>query len=129
MREVPPVEDVEISPWPVDVVEFSADAYAHRKQVDSKQLYNQMPHTAWVCSRQWVSSREFELQLQLKIGCPRSENLLQTEGLDPQWPTVEQPSIMRKKCCYGQKNFGSICSSLSPSPTHLSHTTHINPFE
>ena len=24
---------------------------------------------------------------------------------------------------------GSICSSLSPSPTHLSHTTNINPFE
>ena len=36
---------------------------------------------------------------------------------------------MRKKCCYGQKNFGSICSSLSPSPTHLSHTTNINPFK
>ena len=29
----------------------------------------------------------------------------------------------------GQKNLGSICSSLSPSPTHLSHTTNINPFE
>ena len=36
---------------------------------------------------------------------------------------------MRKNCCYGQKNFGSISSSLSPSPTHLSHTTNINPFE
>ena len=36
---------------------------------------------------------------------------------------------MRKKCCYGQKNLGSICCSLSPSPTHLSHTTNINPFE
>ena len=36
---------------------------------------------------------------------------------------------MRKECCYGQKNFGSICSSLSPSLTYLSHTTNINPFE
>ena len=42
------------------------------------------------------------------------------------WAT---PAKMRKKCCYGQKNFGSICSSLSPFPTHLSHTTNINPFE
>ena len=40
-------------------------------------------------------------------------------GLGLSGPTVEQPSRMRKKCCYGQKKFGSICSSLSPSPTHL----------
>ena len=60
----------------------------------------------------------------------RSENQRQTEGFGPSvthgWAT---PAKMRKKCCYGQKNFGSICSSLSPSPTHLSHTTNINPFE
>ena len=49
-------------------------------------------------------------------------------GLGPSGPTVEQRSRMRKKCCYGQKNLGSICGSLSPSPTHLSHTTNINPF-
>ena len=44
-------------------------------------------------------------------------------------PRLSNPAKMRKKSCYGQKNFGSICSSLSPSPTHLSHTTNINPFE
>ena len=44
-------------------------------------------------------------------------------------PRLSSPTRMRKKCCYGQKNLGSICSSLSPSPTHLSHTTNINPFE
>ena len=32
-----PVEDFGISPWPVDVVEFGADAYAHKKQVEVKQ--------------------------------------------------------------------------------------------
>ena len=37
-------------------------------------------------------------------------------------PRLSSPGRMRKKCCYGQKNVGSICSSLSPSPTHLSHT-------
>ena len=30
---------------------------------------------------------------------------------------------------WSKKNFGSICSSLSPSPTHLSHTRNINPIE
>ena len=70
---------------------------------------------------------EFELQLQLEIGC-RSENLLQTEVLCPQWPTVEQLNRMRKKCCYGQEKFRSICRRLSPSPTPLSHITNINPF-
>ena len=53
-----PVEDVGISPWPVDVVEFGIDTYGHRKQVDVKQLYNQAPQTAWVswsssCSSSW----------------------------------------------------------------------------
>ena len=50
-------------------------------------------------------------------------------GLGLSGHTVEQPSRMRKKCCYGQRNFGSICGRLSPSPTHLSRTTNINPFE
>ena len=44
-------------------------------------------------------------------------------------PRLSNTAKMRKKCCYGQKNFGSICSSLSASPTHLSHPTNINPFE
>ena len=44
-------------------------------------------------------------------------------------PRSSSPARMRKKCCYGQKNFGPIYSSLFPSPTHLSHTRNINPFE
>ena len=43
-------------------------------------------------------------------------------------PRLSNPARMRKKCCYGQKNLRSISSSLSPSLTHLSHTTNINPF-
>ena len=34
-------------------------------------------------------------------------------------PRLSNPAKMRKKYC------GSICSSLSPSPVHLSHTTNI----
>ena len=43
----------------MEVVEFGADAYAHRKQVGVRQIYNQVPQTAW------VSHFEFQLQLQL----------------------------------------------------------------
>ena len=44
-------------------------------------------------------------------------------------PWLSSPVKMRKKCCYGhERNFGSICNSLSSSPTHLSHITNINPF-
>ena len=50
-------------------------------------------------------------------------------GLGPSVTPVKQPSRMRKKCCYGQRNLGSICGSLTPSPIHLSHITNINPFE
>ena len=39
-------------------------------------------------------------------------------------PRLSSPARMRKKCCYGQKNFGSICSSLSRLQL-TSHTTNI----
>ena len=114
-----PVEDIGISPSPVDVVEFGADAYAHREQVDDKQLYNQVPQTAWGnCS--WS---------QLGDKMPAWESACRRRAWALGDPRFSSPARMRKKCCYGQKNLGSICTSLPPSPTHLSHTTNINPFE
>ena len=70
-KQVHSVEDIGVSPWPVDMVEFGVDA--HRKQVGVKQLYNQVPQTAWVSWSQLVGVRG-------------SENQLQTEGLGPQDP-------------------------------------------
>ena len=69
----------------------------------------------------------------VRVAIPVGDKMLEWEpapdrGLGPTGPTVEQPSRMRKKCCYGQRNLGSICGSLSPSPTHLSHITNINSF-
>ena len=82
-----------------------------------RQLYNQVPEAVRAC---WN---------QLGLRC-RRESQQQTEGFGPSvthgWAT---PAKMRTKCYYVQKNFGSICSSLSPSPSHFSHTTNINPFE
>ena len=135
-KQVHPIEDIGISPWPVDVVEFVADAYAHRKQVYDKQLYNQVPQTAWVSwsSRQScrvnLSQLEFEADflsqfesVRVRVAVPVGDKMPVWESTwilracGPQWPPVEQPSRMRKKCCYGQRNLGSICGSLSPSPT------------
>ena len=42
-------------------------------------------------------------------------------------PRLSNPAKMRKKCCYGQRRTWGQYSSLSPSPTHLSHTTNITP--
>ena len=64
MRQVHPVEDVGISPWPVDVVEIGADAYAHRKHVGVKQLYNQVPRTAWVS---WSSKQSIRVAVGVRV--------------------------------------------------------------
>ena len=76
-----------------------------------------MPQTAWVSSS-WSWS-----QLGTRCQC-ESQRLWAFSDT-----CLSNPAKVRKKCCYGQKNFASICSSLSSSPTHLSHTTNINPFE
>ena len=62
---------------------------------------------------------------QLETRC-QSESQRQTESFGPSvthgWATPAK--MRRKKFCYGQKNLGQY-SSLSLSPTHLSHTTNI----
>ena len=51
---------------------------------------------------------------------------LQTEGLAAiSDPRLSNPAKMRKKCCYGRRRTWGQNSSLSPSPTHLSHTSNI----
>ena len=86
------------------------------------------------CHRQlglsvWVRISSVPVGVSWGIRC-QHENQLADWGLatlsDPQ---LSSTARMRKKCCYGRKNFGSICSNLSPSPTHFSHTRNINPFK
>ena len=47
-----------------------------------------------------------------------------SRGLGPSGPSFEQPSRMKKKCCYSQRNFGLICCSLFS----LQLTSHTQPF-
>ena len=44
-------------------------------------------------------------------------------------PRLSNPSQDEKEVLLWSEELGSICSRLSPSPTHLSHTTNISPFE
>ena len=80
--------------------------------------------------------REFEL---VWVSCcwssscsSRQRELAPSRGLGPSGPSVEQPSRMRKKCCYSQRNWGSICCSLFSLQltcnTTFSQPFH-NPFE
>ena len=89
---------------------------AHRKQVSVKQLYNRVPQTAWVS---W-SQLQLEFESQFEAVGTRSRQ----RAWGSQWPPVEQASRMRKKCCYSQRNLGSIYCSLF----RLQLTFHTQPF-
>ena len=91
-----------------------------------------MPQTVWVS---W-SSR----QAQFSSSCSHSSSSSRSWGQDAvvrasagqrAWTLrtpVEQPSRMRKKCCYNTEELGVNMWQSVPSPTHLSHITNINPF-
>ena len=70
------VESTLVSYWPSTEPSIKrCTCLNKRNQVGVKQKYNQ----------------DTDGLSQLEIGCQRSENQLQTEGLSPQWPSVEQP--------------------------------------
>ena len=89
-----------------------------------KQLYNQVPQTAW------VSSVQFELQFQLGIRC-RSENQFQTEGLglqDPGWAAQQnEEEVLLWSEELGVNMWQSLSVSNSPL-THNQHQPFRNPF-
>ena len=86
---------------------------------------------SWSSRQQWV---QVPVAVGVRVAVPVGDRMLAEwesapdRGLGPSVTLVEQLNRMRKKCCYGQRNFRSICSSLYQSPTHLSHITNINPF-
>ena len=78
-----------------------------------------MPQTAWVS----LESVAVEIRVAVR-GC---KNQLPAEGLGTQDPRLSSSAEWEKKCCYIQRNWGSICCSLFQSPTHLSHLPFCNP--
>ena len=95
------------------MVEFSADAYTHRKQVGVRQSYNQVPQTAWVS--------HFEFQLQLGDKMPVWESA-PDRGLGP---SVTHGWAAQLEQGRSAAMIRRICGSQSLFLTHLSH---INPF-
>ena len=103
---------------------------AHRKQVDVKQLYNQMPQTVWVS---W-SPR----QTKFSSSCSHSSSFSRSWGQNAvvrasarqrAWAVrtpVEQPSRTRKRCCYGQ--YVAVCFVSNSPLTHNQHQPFCNPF-
>ena len=77
----------------------------------------------WVLNNNIIRCTDSSSHLETRC---RSKSQRQKEGFRPSvthsWAT---PAKMRKKCCFGhKKNLGQY-SSLSLSPTHLSHITNI----
>ena len=89
---------------------------AHRKQVDVKQLYNPVPQTVW------VSWSQLQLEFEFEFESVRTSSRQSACG--PRWPLVEYLNRMKKKCCFSQRNLGSICCSLFC----LQLTSHTQPF-
>ena len=105
---------------------------AHKKQVGVKQLYNQVSQAVWVswCSRQ----AEFSSSCSHSTSSSRSwgqDAVVRASARQRAWALrtpVEQPSSMRKKCCYNTEELGVNMWQSVLSPTHFSHITNVNPF-
>ena len=69
----------------------------------------------------WVSWSQLQLKFELQFEAVRTSS---QQRAGSSGPPVEQSSRMRKKCCYSQRNLGSICCSLFS----LQLTSHTQPF-
>ena len=81
------------------------------KQVGIRQLYNQVLQMAW------VSSSWSQLGDKMLAWDPAADRGLW--ALSDPW--FSNPAKMRKKCCYGQKNFGQYVA-VCPRLQLTSHT-------
>ena len=131
-KQVHPVEDIRISAWPVDVVEFDADAMPTGSRWASNNYITR-------CHRRFelvgVRGRQSSVWVAVTVRVPIAVGdkmplwePAPDRGLGPSGPPVEQPNRMRKKCCYNTEELGVNMWQSVPSPTHLSHITNINPF-
>ena len=87
-----------------------------RKQVGMRQLYNQVPQTAWVSSSSSWS--------QLGDKMPAWESACRLRACGPQWPMVEQPSQeCERSAAMVRRTLGQYVS-VCP---HLQLTSHTQP--
>ena len=91
---------------------------AHRKQVNCKQLYNQVPQMVWSSwsPRQACSSSSRS----------ESRSQRQIEGLGPEDPGWAAQQNEEEMLLWSEELGVNMWQSV-PSPTHLSHITNITP--
>ena len=113
---------VEISPWSVDVVEFGAGAMPTGSRWASNNYITR-------CHRPLESVETVPVAVGVSWGtrCQRENQLADWELValrTPGWAAQQN----EEEVLLWSENLGSMSGSLSPSPTHLSHITNINPF-
>ena len=132
-KQVHPVEDIGISPWPVDVVEFGADAYANRKQV--KQLYNQVSNNYITrCYRRLelvgVRGRQADSQFrsfEVRVAVPVGDKMPEWEPLPDRWLgfsglRLSSPAEWGRSAAMVRGTWGvNVLQSLSISNSPLTH--------
>ena len=94
-----------------------ADVYAHRKQVDVRQLYNEVPQTAWVSSSSRWSRMPAEWEPAPDWGLGPSV----THGWAVQPEYVRSAAMVRRT--WGQ--YVAVCPRLQLT----SHTQETSPFD
>ena len=111
-----PFEDIGISPWPVDVVEFGADA---------------MPTGSWWMSNNYITRchRRFE-SVGVRVAVPIGDKMPECEPspdrrLGPSGPTVEQPSQNAKEVLlWSEELWVNMWQSIPVSNSPLTHNQH-----
>ena len=91
---------------------------AHRKQMDVKQLYNQVPQTAWVSYSSNCSSRQWE---------PAPDR-----GLGPSGPRLSSPGEWGRSAAIVRGTWGqyvAVCSVSNWPLTHHQYQSFRKPFE
>ena len=95
------VEDIKVKPWHL-AGWIRCKCNAHRKQVDFKQWYNAVARRVELVG---VKQLKFELQFD-------AVRISSQQRAGPQDPRLSSPPEWEKKCCWRQRNLGSICYSL-----------------
>ena len=112
------------TPLPVDVVKFGADVYTQRKQVGVKQLYGQVPQTAWVSwsSRQSSSCNCSWSQLGDKM--PSWESACRLRTCATQDPRLSSPAEWGRIAAIVRGTRGQYVAVCSVSNSPITHNQH-----
>ena len=123
------------SPWPlantllISVIYWPSTKPSIKRCTWVNKRRNSRSRCAWDNDITRCHRRLGSVPVGVGVSWCQRESQWQTEGFGPsvthRWAT---PAKMRKKCCYSQKNFGSICSSLSRLQL-TSHTQPTSPFQ